>query len=140
MELSLALCLPRDAATVPVTRKILRCALQALAVTAPVRDDIELALTEACDNVIMHAQHGEEYAVRIGVNGAVCAIDTGRGWDAATIATIGLPDGTAEHGRGLHLIHTLTENVQLANHPKQGAMVHFEKHLEWLPNAPLPPP
>lgn len=58
MEISLDLQLPRDAASVPATRRLLDAALAALGVEDQIRDDIEVMLTEACTNVIKHAEHG----------------------------------------------------------------------------------
>ncbi|MFF2657656.1 ATP-binding protein [Kitasatospora sp. NPDC058032] len=50
----------------------------------------------------------------------------------------GLPDLTAESGRGLFLIHALTDHVQLRNHPLRGAIVSFDKILKWQDDALLP--
>ncbi|MEV4612189.1 ATP-binding protein [Kitasatospora sp. NPDC049258] len=48
-----------------------------------------------------------------------------------------LPDLTAESGRGLFLIHALTDHVQLRNHPLRGAIVSFDKVLKWQDDALL---
>ncbi|MFH9349439.1 ATP-binding protein [Kitasatospora sp. NPDC017646] len=48
-----------------------------------------------------------------------------------------LPDLTAESGRGLFLIHALTDHVQLRNHPLRGAIVSFDKILKWRDDALL---
>ncbi|MER7703299.1 ATP-binding protein [Kitasatospora sp. NPDC097605] len=48
-----------------------------------------------------------------------------------------LPDLTAESGRGLFLIHALTDHVQLRNHPLRGAVVSFDKVLKWQDDALL---
>jgi serine/threonine-protein kinase RsbW len=141
MEINLSLCLPRDAASVPLTRRVLRCALSTLGVVEPVRDDVELALSEACGNVIAHADPSDVYEVIVEIDGGgVCAIDvvdTGRGYDGATLSALSAPEVTAEQGRGLLLIKMLTENAHFANHPRQGSIVHFEKQLEWDADAPL---
>ncbi|AUG78762.1 hypothetical protein CFP65_3992 [Kitasatospora sp. MMS16-BH015] len=42
-----------------------------------------------------------------------------------------VPDLLAESGRGLFLIHALTDHVQLRNHPLRGATVTFDKLLKW---------
>ena len=42
---------------------------------------------------------------------------------------------TAEHGRGLKIIDAVTDNLQLTGNERQGTVVHFEKKLEWLPEA-----
>ncbi|WP_354641689.1 ATP-binding protein [Kitasatospora camelliae] len=48
-----------------------------------------------------------------------------------------LPDPAAESGRGLFLIHALTDHVQLRNHPLRGAIVSFDKILKWQDDALL---
>jgi serine/threonine-protein kinase RsbW len=140
VQIDLTLSLPRDEVTVPVTRRILCCALDALGVRADITRDAALALTEACANVVEHAGPGDEYEVHVGIEDGACVIDVvdaGRGWDSAALAGLGVADATAEQGRGLHLIHALAENVRMENHPKKGAMMHFEKQLEWTPDSPV---
>jgi serine/threonine-protein kinase RsbW len=138
VHISLVLSLPRDAASVPVTRRILRCGMNTLGVTPDIAGDVELAVTEACDNVITHSKLGDAYEVRVGITDQMCVIDvvdTGRGWDAEALQRDGLPGVNAEQGRGLHLIRLLSENVRFMSHPRQGAIVHFEKKLEWIEDA-----
>src|SRR5689334_520986 len=88
MRLSLVLCLPRDAETVHLTRKVLDSSLASLEVPAGVRDDIILALGEACANVIEHADSSDEYEVRVQLTSGLCVVevvDTGRGFDFASL-------------------------------------------------------
>lgn len=135
----MALCLPRDAGTVQVTRGVLGAALKELGVTCETRDDITLALGEACANVIQHADPGDEYEMRIRMIDSRCEIqitDTGRGFDAATLEQArGEATTTAEHGRGLQIIDALVENLQISNRSEHGAMVRFEKPLKWEPDS-----
>jgi serine/threonine-protein kinase RsbW len=42
---------------------------------------------------------------------------------------------TAEHGRGLKIIHAVADNMQLTGSERYGTTVHFEKTLQWLPGA-----
>ena len=42
---------------------------------------------------------------------------------------------TAEHGRGLKIIHAVADNMQLTGNERRGTTVHFEKTLQWLPGA-----
>ena len=42
---------------------------------------------------------------------------------------------TAEHGRGLTIIHAVTDNMQLTGSERHGTTVHFEPTLQWLPGA-----
>ncbi|MFI6447285.1 ATP-binding protein [Kitasatospora sp. NPDC050543] len=64
----------------------------------------------------------------------------GRPAPAAALRTADLdtlPDLCAESGRGLFLIHALTDHVQLRNHPLRGAIVSFDKILKWQDDALL---
>ncbi|GII22968.1 ATP-binding protein [Planosporangium mesophilum] len=120
-----------------ISRQVVRSALSALGVVEEVRYDVELALTEACANVVQHAAYSDEYEVTISIEGAVCGIDvvdSGRGYDEESLQA-SMPHPNAEEGRGLHLIRMLTENVRLDHHPKQGTIMHFEKKLAWEPQS-----
>lgn len=71
----MVLYLPRDTASVPVTRQVLDGCLQTLGVTPDTRADIALALSEACANVIQHAGPGDEYEVQASARNGQCAIE-----------------------------------------------------------------
>jgi anti-sigma regulatory factor (Ser/Thr protein kinase) len=132
MEISLDLRLPRDTASVPAARRLLDSSLAALGVDAAIRDDIELLLTEACTNAIRHAQHGEEYTVRVGILDEHCVIkviDSGRGFGHGARAAGNDPD--PEHGRGLLLMRTLADAVRFGTVHQHGALVSLEKHLHY---------
>ena len=75
MEIKMALYLPRDAASVPVTRRVLDRCLETLGVTPDTRADIALALSEACANVVQHAGPGEEYQVQASARNGQCVIE-----------------------------------------------------------------
>jgi serine/threonine-protein kinase RsbW len=141
MELTLVLCLPRDAETVRLTRKVLDASLAALGVAADVRDDIILALGEACANVIEHADSSDEYEVRVQLTNFRCVVevvDTGRGFDSASLNQARAEQlATAEHGRGLQIIDALAENLQITSRPLEGVMIRFEKPLEASLDAPV---
>jgi serine/threonine-protein kinase RsbW len=162
MEIQMALYLPRDAVSVPVSRQVLDSCLATLGVTPDTRGDIALALSEACANVIQHAGPGEEYEVRVSTRNCQCSIEvvnTGSPDVAPSLAGIGAgatqgarrPGGQrperiagadeplsamAEHGRGLKIIDAVADNLQLTGDERQGTTtLHFEKTLEWLPGA-----
>jgi serine/threonine-protein kinase RsbW len=151
MEIKMALYLPRDAASVPVTRRVLDQCLETLGVTPDTRADIALALSEACANVVQHAGPGEEYQVQVSARNWRCVIEVvNAGHGTGTLpggrrtgqerlggsALAGDPvPATAEHGRGLKIIDAVTDNMQLTGNERHGTTVHFEKTLEWLPGA-----
>ena len=139
MEIKLVLSLPREAVSVPVTRQVLDGCLQSLGVTPDTRDDIALALSEACANVIQHAGTDEEYEVQVRATNHRCVIEVvnsgGREWPCGAAFADDPPPATAEHGRGLKIIDSLVDNLQLTSTEYRGTTVHFEKELEWLPGA-----
>ena len=133
LEVNLALCLPRDALSVPLARHICRFALKELGVSPTCLADVTLALTEACTNVLDHAADGVEYQVHITVDGTRCVIrvkDDGRGFDPETLATR-RTEPTAESGRGLELMRSLVDKVAFASVPDNGTVVCLEKDLDF---------
>jgi serine/threonine-protein kinase RsbW len=127
MRLTVRLDLPREAGSVPTVRRLLRSALAVLHVDRDSGADLELAITEACSNVIHHASGTETFEVILEVGEDRCTIDVlddGAGFDPAAVG----PPGTgAERGRGLFLIRALAENVQMRSAPRHGSLIHFEK-------------
>ncbi|MBO0775094.1 MAG: ATP-binding protein [Actinobacteria bacterium] len=132
MEIKLVLYLPREAASVPVSRQVLDSCLERLGVAPDTRTDIALALSEACANVIMHAGPGDAYEVTARATDGRCVIEVVNTGDGA-ITPGGQVPATAEHGRGLTVIGAVTENLRLTGDGR--TTVHFEKALEWLPGS-----
>lgn len=138
MEIRLTLALPRDALSVPVARGVLKQSMEVLGIDHGVRADIELALTEACTNVLDHAGEAE-YEVSAGLDGERCIIevvDRGAGFDSTDV---GLRDADhrAEEGRGIQLMRALVDTVSFENQPQDGAVVHLEKALELKDASPM---
>ena len=131
MELSLALTLPRDEQTVPVARHVVRNAMEQVGVEATCIYDVELALSEACTNVLVHSGPGDQYVVRLyldGRLGVIRVIDVGHGFDSARLQAEGsLAD--AERGRGLGLMRALVDRVDFTSRPEAGTIVTLEKTL-----------
>jgi serine/threonine-protein kinase RsbW len=140
MALRLALCLPRDAATVTLVRRLLDQALRTLGVTDECRDDVGLVLTEACANVIEHARTSDEYDVSAEITDTRCIVEiinTGPAVDPTTwMLTPGL-DVLAERGRGLQIINSLADEVTFIPGGEGGLTVRAVKVLTWRPDAPL---
>src|SRR5258705_10119546 len=105
MEIRLSLSLPRDRSTVPLTRRILDAALAVFSVTKDCRDDIGLAVGEACANAVQHADAGADYEVTVTIQEDRCIIDVvdeGVGMDTTDTPEAAID---AETGRGLRIIH-----------------------------------
>jgi len=138
MEIKMSLSLPRDAASVPVTRQVLDCCLQTLGVRPDTRGDIALALSEACANVILHAGPGQEYDVVASARDGRCIIEVVDTADRglARPPAPRVPDEAtlmAESGRGLRIIDAVSDKMSLTS--QDGTTVHFEKVLDWEPGA-----
>lgn len=130
VEISFSLFLPRDELTVPVARHIVRQSMSEIGVADECVHAIELALTEACTNVLKHSAADDEYEITVDLDESACIIrvvDTGRGFDADSLT--GPSDPSAEQGRGFELMRALVDNVELTSRPEKGTIVHLEKDL-----------
>jgi serine/threonine-protein kinase RsbW len=133
MVITFSLRLPRDGASVGLVRHICRDALVGLGVASPCVSDVELALTEACTNVLDHAAGtAEDYEVTVEINETKCeirVIDFGEGFAHAGFPSADLAP-SAESGRGILLMKALVDNVKFLSRPEQGTVVHLEKVLD----------
>jgi serine/threonine-protein kinase RsbW len=131
MRMSVRLNLPREVDSVPAVRRLLRCALSLLHVDRQDGSDLEIALTEACANVVKHADGADKFEVLLDVADDGCAIevvDSGAGFDAAAV-TAQAPGPEHDRGRGLFLIRALSDNVRMDSSPRRGCLIHFEKRF-----------
>jgi serine/threonine-protein kinase RsbW len=139
VRIDIEICLPRDALTLPIIRHITTCSLEELGVVPATVDDVALALTEACTNVVKHSGVDDEYEVHLVVADDVCEIsvvDTGRGFDSSALDT-GMAPATAEQGRGLALLSALVDGVRFESRPEDGTVVHLVKQLDVIGDGPL---
>jgi serine/threonine-protein kinase RsbW len=135
MRLDLALALPRDQRSVPVTRHAVSAVLLTLGVAEACRSDIEVALSEACTNVIEHAPPAAEYEVRLELRDHHCVLQVVEA-EAGEVPTLrrglapaGEPVDDAERGRGLLLMRALVDRVGFRLQPGTGPVVSLEKQL-----------
>ena len=132
MQIILALSLPRDEQTIPVSRHIAVNAMAEIGVAEDDIQDIAVALTEACTNVLKHSGPGDEFEVSLEVDEDQCVIrvvDTGHGFDSETLG-FSHADTSAEQGRGIQLMRALVDSVKFISKPEAGTIVHLEKTLE----------
>jgi serine/threonine-protein kinase RsbW len=126
--------------TVPLVRTICRDAMHRLGVTADCQSDVALALTEACANVVQHAEGDDlEYEVQIEFIGGTChirVVDRGRGIDVRDSSrTETILD--QDSGRGIVLMRLLVDRIAFESRPEDGTIVHLQKRLELEENALL---
>ena len=139
MNVHFSVRLPTDAQSVPLVRGLLRQALQYLGVVEENIQEIVLALTEACANVVQHAVDQEEYEVDVAIDDSLCRItvvDDGDGFDVAT-ASAAPP--TLEGGRGLVLMRALVDRLDFVQDADGRHRVTLEKRLVTSPRLRLLP-
>jgi serine/threonine-protein kinase RsbW len=139
VEINMGLLLPRDGLSIPVARHICRFALHEVGVKPECIGDIEIALTEACTNVLDHSGPGEEYEVQFSMNDERCVIriiDTGHGFDGESLGRTA-SDLSAERGRGIELMRALVDRVKFESKHEAGPVVHLEKELSFVGGSPV---
>jgi serine/threonine-protein kinase RsbW len=115
------LTLPAKPENVAVVRHVLGAFAQSLRLSDELVEDLRLAVTEACTNVVRHAYpEGEPGAVEISIQPRaedvrVVVADWGRG--------VGPSPDTAGPGLGLPLIAAIADTVDLQSAPGGGSRV-----------------
>ncbi|MFF7726294.1 ATP-binding protein [Streptomyces sp. NPDC008001] len=152
MSIWWSLHLRREAASVPLARRLLVGAMETAGVDPDISYDLSLALSEACANAVEHGGDSSTgYLVTAFIDGDTCRIevtDSGPGFPGQPRPherrsrrpqpPRPLAPAEDEHGRGLFLIESLTDHVRVRNRPgRQGAVVTFDKILKWREDAAL---
>ncbi|MFC7895584.1 ATP-binding protein [Streptomyces sp. NPDC057381] len=149
MSIWWSLHLRREAASVPLARRLLIGTMETAGVDPDISFDLSVALSEACANAVEHGGDdepggpSEAYRVTAYLDGERCRIevaDTGPGFPAAAGAGVlpPAPPAEAESGRGLCLIRELADHVHIGGTPgRSGAVVSFDKILKWREDTPL---
>jgi serine/threonine-protein kinase RsbW len=130
--------LPVDAQSVPLVRGLLRQALEHLDVVSSGIEEIVLALTEACANVVHHAGEHDEYQVDVSIDDQICRIsvlDEGPGFDVDEVTA--QSPSALEGGRGLVLMRALVDQLQFLEAEDGRHGVVLEKQLITSPKLRL---
>ncbi|MEU7430735.1 ATP-binding protein [Streptomyces sioyaensis] len=162
MSIWWSLHLRREAASVPLARRLLLGTMETAGVDPDICYDLAVALSEACANAVEHGGDAasEDYRVTAFIDGDTCRIeitDSGPGFrhrpapsapphtaedralPPAPVPTPAQAPAFAEDGRGLFLIEALTDHVHYRNRTgRPGAVVSFDKILKWREGAALP--
>jgi len=146
MKFVFALNLPSDASSIPFTRNLVGSTMSQLGVDPECVYDVELAVTEACTNVLKHAPGvHSEYEVELTVDLRQASIrikDTGQGFDHASLADarehsdlqLDFPE---ENGRGIKLMRALVDELEFTSQPEDGTIVHLTKAIVLSDDSPL---
>ncbi|KIZ19302.1 ATP-binding protein [Streptomyces natalensis] len=148
MSIWWSLQLRREAASVPLARRLLLGTMETAGVDPDICYDLSVALSEACANAVEHGGDAptDDYRVTAFIDGDTCRIevtDSGPGFrrpqPPAPVPTPTQAPADAEDGRGLFLIEALTDHVRYRNRTgRRGAVVSFDKILKWREGAALP--
>jgi serine/threonine-protein kinase RsbW len=136
MRMTIAFWLPRRADSVSVARHILDKLLYAFGVQAMCREEIALAVTEACSNAVRHAKGQSSFEVAAESDDDVVTItvnDDGPG--IAPDRIDGMPEPNEPHGRGIALMRVTTDAFELRRRRSGGVSVRLFKRLRWLDGA-----
>ncbi len=111
--------------TLTIVRGMLGGVAELLAIDPELLDDLKTSVSEACNNVVLHAYGGEPGPMEVGVfigddRIRVTVTDRGVGMVA--------PPATADAGQGIGLsvIRALTESVRFASAPDDGTEVQMD--------------
>ncbi|MGY1592312.1 ATP-binding protein [Geodermatophilus sp. SYSU D00708] len=142
MDIAFTVRLPVDRSSVPFVRGLCRQALEHLRVERNVVDEIALALTEACANVVRHAGDHADYEVQVAIDDVLCRIsvfDDGAGFDPdAPREDRG--DSPLDGGRGLLLMQALVDRLDFRHDDDGRHRVTLEKRLAAPPPLRLVDP
>ena len=143
MRVSFSLELPSDDQYVGVVRHLTEKTLSELGVARASIDDIALALTEACANVVRHGAQSGGFDVELDVEGSRCRIsirEQGGTFDAEDLvhAAGGEDEDPLTHGRGIPLMRLLVDDLSYVP-DAQGTTVVLTKNLDLPPGSLLHP-
>ncbi|MEU8974669.1 ATP-binding protein [Streptomyces sp. MUSC 14] len=153
MSIWWSLHLRREAASVPLARRLLIGTMETAGVDPEISYDLSVALSEACANAVEHGGDGsrdgsvEAYRVTAYLDGEKCRIEVadsgpgfgpGHGPGFTRTQDIRPARADAEHGRGLCLIRELADHVHIGAKPgRGGTVVSFDKILKWTKDPSL---
>jgi serine/threonine-protein kinase RsbW len=110
--------------TLTIVRGMLGGVAEQLALDPELLDDLKTSVSEACNNVVLHAYDGDAGPMEVGLfvteeHVRVTVTDHGVGMPAP-------PPGDVGQGIGLSVIRALTQDVQFSSAPEGGTEVRMD--------------
>ncbi|MGY1772004.1 ATP-binding protein [Blastococcus sp. SYSU D00813] len=140
MDIAFTVTLPVDTDSVPFVRGLCRQALEHLGIQRSVVDEVTLALTEACANVVQHSGGKARYEVGVSIDDRRCRItvwDDGEGLDPDAAPATSNGRARADGGTGLLLMQALVDTLDFRHDPDGRHRVTLEKQLSHRPSLRL---
>lgn len=129
--LGLRLRLSRQPESVGLARQVLDTVLESRGVEEGCHAALLLALSEACANVVQHAEGADDYEVRVSFEEDCCIVDILDNGPGTVLLPVNpsMPDITAECGRGLAIMAMSTDSLRMTPRRPHGLAVRFTKRL-----------
>ena len=128
MQLFDAVELPPQLWTLAEVRRFVGELLDRAAVSRAIQDELAVAVTEACSNVVRHAPDGGSYRLAVDINDDRCVIevrDAGPGFEQRIPLSVSLDQ---DGGRGLLLMRALVDELRF-DHGRPGVTVIMIRYL-----------
>jgi len=99
-------------------------------------EDIKVAVSEACSNILCHSKIGEEHIYRVACTihddrFEITVADDGVGFDAETYeVTEPVADCLQVGGLGIYIIQALMDDVKVTSEEGSGTFIQMVKHFE----------
>ncbi|MFL5860686.1 MAG: ATP-binding protein [Solirubrobacteraceae bacterium] len=111
--------------TLTIVRGMLGGVAELLSIDPELLDDLKTSVSEACNNVVLHAYGGDPGPMEVGLfvtddHFSVVVTDRGVGMSAPP------PAGDVSQGIGLSVIRALTQDVQFSSAPGGGTEVRMD--------------
>jgi len=129
--------LPRNASSVAVARQALDRVFTLFGVRPDCRDELALAVSEACSNAVRHATGEHDYELLAEAEDSRVVIEVRDGGPGLPedLDTAGMPASDRLSGRGLALMRSSTDAIELLRRRTGGLSVQMSKRLTWEQGA-----
>ncbi len=134
VDIAFTVHLPVDTGSVPFIRGLCRQAPEHLGVERAVIDEVPLALTVACADVVQHAGEHAAYEVSVAIGDGLCRItvvDDGSAFDRAEAE--GRAGLDVDGGAGVRLMEALVDSLDFRRDAEGRHRVSLEKRLSSRP-------
>jgi anti-sigma regulatory factor (Ser/Thr protein kinase) len=126
-DCDIRLTLPARPENVAMVRHVVAALAESLAMPSSVVEDIRLAMTEACTNVVRHAYRGSEGPLEVMVEPSADAVTVVVADRGVGITPNSDSDGP---GLGLRLIASLADGLQIEHSPTTGSRLRMTFHAD----------
>ena len=139
MRVSTTLSLPRQPSSVTRARHVLTTLLSLTDTAEDSRGHLAVLITEACANVVMHADPDSTVDITIIIDDDVCLLEVGNRGSTPNGAGLDaeLPAPLTVGGRGLPLIAALADTAAFVAGPPNHVLLRTTKHLTDVRASPI---